>query len=174
MPTFATYQASRRVWLPLVLVTASAGIVGCAGSGEQASATGEPTAEAEVCTPIDEAQVDALFERWNASLATGDPDAVVANYAENGVLQPTLSAEMRTTPEEMRDYFVGFVARQPQGTITEREIFLGCNVAVDTGNYTFTFGDGSSAQARYSFVYADEGGQWVIVSHHSSLAPEGE
>lgn len=46
--------------------------------------------------------------------------------------------------------------------------------AWDTGNYTFTFGDGSSALARYSFVYADEDGEWIIVRLHSSLAPEGE
>ena len=29
-----------------------------------------------------EAEIAALFDRWNASLATGNPDNVVANYAD--------------------------------------------------------------------------------------------
>jgi hypothetical protein len=32
--------------------------------------------------------------------------------------------------------------------------------------------DGSSAEARYSFIYIFEDGQWKISHHHSSLLPE--
>lgn len=53
-----------------------------------------------------------------------------------------------------------------------RMIDIGCNRALDTGLYTFTFGDGSMAKARYTFTYAWSGKAWLITSHHSSLMPE--
>lgn len=115
--------------------------------------------------------MSALFDRWNASLATGDPDKVVANYSETGVLLPTVSDVPRTTPEAMREYFVDFLKKKPQGSIKTSSIHLGCGVATDTGTYTFTFSDGSSAEARYTYVYDFEDGKWRIVSHHSSLDP---
>ena len=58
------------------------------------------------CAAIGEAEVSALFDRWNSSLATLDPDKVVANYAPDGVLLDTLSNMPRTTPDEIRSYFV--------------------------------------------------------------------
>lgn len=120
-----------------------------------------------------EQQVAALFDRWNASLATGDPDKVVANYSEVGVLLPTLSSVPRTTPSAMREYFVEFLKKKPQGSIKDRVVHIGCGVASDTGTYTFTFSDGSSAEARYTYVYDFDStkGKWLIVSHHSSLDP---
>jgi hypothetical protein len=44
--------------------------------------------------------------------------------------------------------------------------------AQDAGIYEFTFGDGSSVKARYSFIYVYEDGAWKISHHHSSLMPE--
>ena len=41
------------------------------------------------------AQITALFDRWNESLATHNPDKVAANYAPDAVL-PTLSNRPRT------------------------------------------------------------------------------
>lgn len=124
------------------------------------------------CAPIDEATVAALFERWNASLRTGDPKAVVKNYAERSILLPTLSSVNRFTPAEKEDYFEHFLAAQPQGTVTERQITLACNMAVDSGKYTFHMGaSGKQADARYSYTYQWNGQDWLIVSHHSSLLP---
>lgn len=122
----------------------------------------------EVAEVPDEALVVSLFERWNASLATGDPDMVVANYARDGVLHPTLSPEMRTTHAEIRDYFEQFLHRKPRGEVTRRNIYCGPDVAVDSGLCTFDFADGSSVPVRYTFVYVHEDGQWLIMSHHSS------
>ena len=36
----------------------------------------------EICKETNEQEISALFERWNASLQTGDPKKVAANYAE--------------------------------------------------------------------------------------------
>ncbi len=40
-------------------------------------------ANEQACQPIDEAQVAALFDRWNADVQTGDPQRVVENYAHD-------------------------------------------------------------------------------------------
>ena len=118
-----------------------------------------------------QAQVGALFDRWTDSLRTLDPDKVTANYASDGVLLPTVSNNPRSTPAEIRDYFVKFLKSEPRGTIDKRIIRIGCNVAQDVGTYTFKFKDGTSVHARYTYVYELGNGQWLIAHHHSSAMP---
>ena len=127
---------------------------------------------AGACVPATEPQIAALFDRWNDSLRTLDADKVVANYAVDGVLLPTVSNKPRTNPAEIRDYFVKFLKSEPQGTITKRIIKIGCNVAQDVGTYTFKFKDGKKVNARYTYVYEWVNGQWLIAHHHSSGMPE--
>ncbi|UWF65719.1 MULTISPECIES: SgcJ/EcaC family oxidoreductase [unclassified Brucella] len=124
------------------------------------------------CHVPTKAKVAALFDRWNKSLLTGDPAKVVANYAPDAVLLPTLSKKVRYTQKEREDYFRGFLKKKPVGHIDSRTIRTGCNEALDTGTYTFTFGDGSKAAARYTFTYGWNGKNWVITSHHSSAMPQ--
>jgi uncharacterized protein (TIGR02246 family) len=122
---------------------------------------------------VTEAQVAALFDRWNGTLATNDPDKVVANYAPDAVLLATVSNTPRFTQGERRAYFVDFLKNKPQGVINNRRIKLGCNTAVDAGVYTFTMGaNGAVVPARYTYTYENRGGQWLITSHHSSAMPE--
>ena len=113
-----------------------------------------------------------MFTRWNASLSTGDPAQVVANYAPDSVLLPTLSNTVRYTSAEKEEYFVHFLLKGPKAFINERTIELDCNSASDVGVYTFYFKDGSSVKARYTFTYKKYNGQWLIWSHHSSAMPE--
>lgn len=124
------------------------------------------------CVQVTEPQVAALFNRWNDSLRTGDPDKVLANYAEDGVLLATLSNEPRTSRAAMRDYFVKFLKSKPQGSIDKRVIKIGCNVAQDLGTYAFKFADGKTVHARYTYVYEWRNGKWLIAHHHSSAMPE--
>ncbi|APO64907.1 DUF4440 domain-containing protein [Brucella suis] len=124
------------------------------------------------CHVPTKAKVAALFDRWNKSLLTGDPAKVVANYAPDAVLLPMLSKKVRYTQKEREDYFRGFLKKKPVGHIDSRTIRTGCNEALDTGTYTFTFGDGSKAAARYTFTYGWNGKNWVITSHHSSAMPQ--
>ncbi|MGV1771785.1 MULTISPECIES: SgcJ/EcaC family oxidoreductase [Rhizobium/Agrobacterium group] len=127
---------------------------------------------AQECAPVTQQQVEKLFDRWNASLATLDPEKVVANYEDDAVLLATLSNQPRLTQEERRAYFVDFLKKKPQGVVDNRTIKLGCNTAIDTGVYTFTLGDGTKVPARYTFTYDYDGGKWLISSHHSSAMPE--
>ncbi len=125
------------------------------------------------CQATNNPQVAALFDRWNNSLATLDPDKVVANYAVDAVLLPTVSDKPRLNRAEIREYFVKFLKAEPQGTIDTRTIKIGCNVAQDVGTYTFRFKDGKTVQARYTYVYEWQNGKWLIAHHHSSAMPEG-
>jgi len=135
-------------------------------------ASAYPSAQQAACSPLDERQVEGWFESWNQALATGDPAQVAQLYGDHALLLPTLSSELRETPEAITDYFSSFLARHPSGSVIHRQIRLGCNGAVDAGTYRFTLHDPeATVEARYTFVYGLEDGQWRILHHHSSLLP---
>jgi uncharacterized protein (TIGR02246 family) len=134
--------------------------------------TATQRAHVETCTPVSEAEVAALFDRWNRSLQTGDAHRVVANYAERSILLPTVSDKPRLTAAEKEDYFEHFLEDGPSGKIDLRTVEIGCNSAVDAGLYTFTFAKtGSRVSGRYTFTYRWNGTDWLITSHHSSAMP---
>lgn len=146
-------------------------IAGCASA--QVPQTNVQVARTESCKAVSEAEIAALFDRWNQSLQTGDPRKVVDNYAERSILLPTVSNTPRLTPAEKEDYFKHFLENRPSGKIDLRTIELGCNTAVDAGLYTFTFAKtGASISGRYSYTYRWNGSEWKITSHHSSALPE--
>lgn len=129
-------------------------------------------ARTDECKDTTTEEIAALFDRWNASLRTGDPEQVVANYAESSILLPTVSNTPRLSQAEKIDYFAIFLKLRPQGRIDRRVVQIGCNTAFDAGLYTFTFGDGRTVQARYTYTYRWDGYRWLITSHHSSAMPE--
>ncbi len=162
--------------MKLVSVAACAALVAIAVPPVLRAHAREPH-HTETCTRIDPDQVAALFDRWNAALKTGNPDTVTRAYTPDAILIPTVSNEPRVGSNAIRAYFVDFLKKQPQGTIDQRIIRIGCNFALDAGTYTFTLkGDqpGSTTQvpARYTFLYEPRGGQWLIAHHHSSAMPE--
>lgn len=123
-----------------------------------------------------EQEIAGLFDRWNAALATGKPHEVARLYAPNGVLAPTVSNEVRDTPEKIHEYFTKFLQMKPQGKVNYRQIrVLDDNTALDTGVYTFSLNDSgkvSKVQARYTYLYEKINGEWKIMNHHSSAMPE--
>ncbi len=160
---------SRRSAEPLAAPASSEALRASAVAQEQT-----PEARGRWCVRADRRDIAGLFDRWNASLATGDPATVVRrNYARDSVLLATLSNRPRVTPAQQRDYFAGFLKNKPSGRIVERHIDIDCRTAVDTGLYTFTYGtDGTLVPARYTFTYRWIDGSWRITSHHSSMMPE--
>ena len=121
-----------------------------------------------------EADVLGLFDQWNTALSTLNPDTVTALYADNAVLLPTVSNQVRHNHDEIRDYFVGFLQKSPQGVVDEFNVnILSDTHATNSGVYTFTFGDGSKVSARFSYLYVASNDGWKILQHHSSAMPEG-
>ncbi|MDO4761639.1 MAG: DUF4440 domain-containing protein [Corynebacterium sp.] len=134
--------------------------------------TEDVAAEKDSCKATTEAEIAALFERWNEDLESGDAKKVVENYASESVLLPTVSNQPRTTVAEKEDYFAHWLEKKPSGVVNERWIEIDCDYAIDAGTYTFTYVDGTKVPARYTFVYGLEGDEWKITTHHSSAMPE--
>ncbi len=126
-----------------------------------------------------EKEILEAFEKWNAALQTGDPKKVAEMYLENGegILLPTVSPKVRHNREEIADYFVHFLAKNPVGRIDESNIRIYGDIAINSGLYTFEL-DGENGTrvdvpARFTFVYKKVDGEWMIAEHHSSVLPEG-
>lgn len=124
-----------------------------------------------------EKEIAAVFDGWSAALKTGDPEVVADRYADDAVLLPTLSAEIRTDRAGIVDYMEGFLAKKPVASKVQTVInVLDNNSAIDTGLYEFQLTDPvtgakSTAEARYTYEYEKRDGKWLIVNHHSSLLP---
>lgn len=124
-------------------------------------------------------QIAGLFDQWNRTLQTGDPEKVADLYASDAVLLPTVSNQVRADHAAIVDYFEHFLADRPVGKKIETHInVLDNNSVIDAGTYQFTLtdpetGDKSVVKARYTYAYEKRGGEWLIVNHHSSKMPEG-
>ncbi|MCG8526172.1 MAG: SgcJ/EcaC family oxidoreductase [Opitutales bacterium] len=116
-------------------------------------------------------EITALFEEWNNALQTGDPKEVSALYESDAILLPTISNKIRHNHEEIEDYFVHFLANGPSGKIDEANVRVFNDTAINSGVYTFTFEDGNTVTARFTYVYRWNGNRWMIVEHHSSQMP---
>ena len=117
-------------------------------------------------------EITKLFDEWNSALQTGDPKKVAALYESNAILLPTVSNKVRHNHEEIEDYFVHFLSKEPVGKIDEANVRTFGQIAINSGIYTFTFKNGAVVTARFTFVYRWNGERWMITEHHSSQMPE--
>lgn len=148
-------------------------------SGDAASSGTAPidtpdVPETAVCAPATLRLAEDLFDRWNEALGSGDAQRVSQCYTEDAVLLPTVSNVPRLSRREIRDYFEHFLQKQPLGKVDQRNVRFGCNKITDAGIYTFRIIDAGKTEyvpARYTFVYENRDGQWLIAHHHSSLMP---
>lgn len=155
------------------LVVLATGVQANANTYQAAHVAQQPAVKSVIeCKAVTETEIASLFDRWNASLATGDSKKVVANYAVDSILLPTVSNKPRFSPAEKEDYFDHFLKKKPQGKIDQRFIQIGCNTALDAGLYTFTYYTGEKVSGRYSYTYRWNGSEWLITHHHSSAMPE--
>jgi uncharacterized protein (TIGR02246 family) len=148
----------------------SAAVIALAGCGTSAATPAQPA------QPPTEQQVATLFDEWNQSLATGNPELVADRYAPDAVLEPTVSNVVRTDRAGIIDYFEHFLENKPKSQILDSHIkVLGPTSAIDVGTYRFaltTDGQERTVDARYTFVYEKVGDEWLIINHHSSAMPE--
>ena len=91
--------------------------------------------KSKVGKDITKDEVRALFYLWNNALATGDSRIVASRYAKNPVLLPTVSDVPRTDFAGLKDYFDGFLLKQPQGKILSGDIRIGDGWCQDAGIY---------------------------------------
>ncbi|HEU5222655.1 MAG TPA: SgcJ/EcaC family oxidoreductase [Candidatus Lumbricidophila sp.] len=181
MKSFAHITRSRTSATALVGVIALAGLglTACAPTTTKTSAASTPSPSPTAAALPTQAEISARFDTWNAALQTGDASKVAALYANDAVLLPTVSNQVRTDQAGITDYFTHFLENKPSGKRTQSLInVLDENSAIDTGIYDFTLTDPktnakSVVTARYTFEYEKRDGKWLIVNHHSSKLPEG-
>jgi uncharacterized protein (TIGR02246 family) len=131
---------------------------------------------AQVATAGPKEDVAAAAATWARALGEDDPDKVLPLYANDAVLWGTLSPTVRADRAGLRDYFVTAFKVLPGLKVAfgDQLIRVYGGTAVNTGYYTFSYvkdGETKSLPARYSFTYVKNGGQWLIVDHHSSAMP---
>lgn len=124
----------------------------------------------------DKADVDAATGRWIDAFNRKSTQDIVALYAPDAVFFGTSSPVLRDTSALVRDYFKDLPGLG-DATISlgEHRVQVFGNTAISTGYYVRSSvqnGQKVSNPARFTFVYAKRGGQWVIVTHHSSALPE--
>jgi uncharacterized protein (TIGR02246 family) len=184
----ADFQVTRLLAQALVALLALA-LLGCAGPApslpdrkpeppavtEARAAPAPPVAPPVVATPKEEPQL--MAERWAAAFSRGDLDALMSLYDEDALMWGTSSSTMRRGAVAIRQYYAQLLRAFP-GT----RISLGAtsprlygDTGVNSGSYTVrrVSGDGKPrvTLARFTMTYVRRDGKWLIVDHHSSLAP---
>jgi uncharacterized protein (TIGR02246 family) len=124
--------------------------------------------------PAEEAS--AVIDRWVTVFNANDVDAVVKLYAPDATLLGTISPILAEGPGPINAYFSSLRGSGNKVAIGERRMMaLGESAVLTTGFYEFTpIRDGKpvSIPARFTFVVAKRGGDWLIVHHHSSQRPK--
>lgn len=113
------------------------------------------------------------FGRWDAALQTGDPATVVALYAENLTLLPTLAAQPITDRAGAQKYFEFFGSFHPTVEMLEEHVIpVSSESYVHCGVYRFMLdtleGKREPFDARFSLLWKKNGATWEILHHHSS------
>ncbi|MBK5004234.1 DUF4440 domain-containing protein [Pseudomonas sp. S32] len=135
-------------------------------------ATQAPYADTEMACL---AGAKAALYRWAETVATREVDKVLALYAADAILVPTLSNLVRDCDDSRRNYFENFLAND--GLVCDIQVFkkrvsrkLG--TVVVGGLYTFVYRDGGEQRtvpARFLFTFERLDEQWLITGHHSSI-----
>jgi len=123
----------------------------------------------------DEKMIVEAMETWGREFSAATPDKIVALYSEDASLWGTLSPIRRADPDAIRDYFeYAFTFTDRKVTFHDSSIRRYGELAINSGSYTFSLvneGEKLIVPSRYSFIYIERDGHWLIVEHHSSVMP---
>ena len=111
-------------------------------------------------------QVAEATAAWVAAYNSRDPARITVLYDPEAVFWGTSAKTIAASPAAIAEYFKD-AGKTPQARVTlgEQHIRIYGDVAINTGYYTFR------NPARYTFVYRNQNGKWLIVDHHSSRVP---
>ena len=112
-----------------------------------------------------------LLDKWIKTLSSVDSDQMVDLYHSEAVLLPTLDATVRQGHDTIGQYFNTFLAKGPSCKVEKLKVQAYDEIVNVCGHYGFTFKDGSTANARFTFIFTKKNGEWKIMHHHSSLQP---
>ncbi len=88
---------------------------------------------------------------------------------------PTVSPNFIRDAKSTKQYFMDFLKKLPDGTITADNVQnFGDDMYLHSGMYTFLTGpegNRTPVNARFSYMWRKMGGEWKITHHHSSAVP---
>ena len=120
-------------------------------------------------------QVAAATAAWRAAYDSRDSARIKAMYDSDAVLWGTTAKTVAPNPTAIAEYFKD-VGKSPNARVAfgEQHIRVYGDMAVNTGYYTFSNvreGKEVSVPARFTMVFRNREGRWLIVAHHSSRVP---
>jgi uncharacterized protein (TIGR02246 family) len=118
------------------------------------------------------ASVAAATSAWVEAFNSRDPARISALYDPDAVLSDTGEAKPRIGQAAIADYYRAAAQRPTERVaLGERNIRVFGDTAIDSGTYNFfemRNGQATLTPARYTFVYRNRGGKWLIVDHQSA------
>jgi uncharacterized protein (TIGR02246 family) len=119
--------------------------------------------------------IAAATAAWQAAYDSRNPARITALYEPEAVLWGTTAKTIASTPAAIADYFKSAPSRpNARVTLGEQHIRVYGDVAVNSGYYTFSDvqnGQSSARPSRFTIVFRNIGGNWMIATHHSSSMP---
>ena len=117
--------------------------------------------------------ISELLQKWVVAIKSGDPKQVTSLYHSDGILLGTFSNKERVGQELILEYFENLLKSPVEVEIVSEHPIVFESAAVNSGLYNF-IAKGKTINARFSFVYQKDNGEWKIASHHSSVMPEAD
>jgi uncharacterized protein (TIGR02246 family) len=121
------------------------------------------------------ASVVAATAAWVDAFNSRDPARISALYDPEAVLSDSSEPKPRVGAAAIADYYKSAAQRPTQRVaLGERNIRVFGDTAIDSGTYNFfemRDGQATLTPARYTLVYRNRGGKWLIVDHQSASAP---
>lgn len=115
------------------------------------------------------------FGIWVDAVHSENPKAVAELFCDRATFLPTLSGDMRSGPDEARDYFEHFLKKRPTCSLVEDSFRqLSDTAYCHVGTYEFVVDDQGRrvvVPARFSFIWSYEESEWKILHFHSSVRP---
>ncbi len=121
-------------------------------------------------------EIIAATTAWAEAFNTRDAQRIAALYSDDAVFWGTISPTIRTTPDAVLEYFTDSTTRRPnlRMAIGEQHVRVYGDTAINSGYYTshsVQEGQEIITPLRFTFVFYQRDGRWMIVSHHSSRMP---
>lgn len=112
---------------------------------------------------------------WSSSFSEATSKNICSLYDEQASLWGTLSPIKRDSAPLIKAYFDKIFHYSNRSVeFTDSNIRFFGDIAICNGLYTFSWFDDDvkvTTIARFSFVYINKGGRWLIIDHHSSFIP---
>lgn len=112
-----------------------------------------------------------LLQKWISAIKNGDPKQVTDLYHDDAILLGTFSNKERVGHELILEYFENLLKHPVEVEIVSEHLHVLESSIVNSGLYNFRR-NSRTVNARFSFVYRKDDGEWKIISHHSSVMPE--